>query len=79
MRLEVEELEQRKNIDRLVRDLNNDDVHVRRRSAEALGKFADVASVKPLIECLSDSDKDVGGPPLHSESSLMLVFTILLL
>ncbi len=59
MRLEVEELEQRKNIDRLVRDLNNNDVHVRRRSAEALGKFADAASVKPLIECLSDSDENV--------------------
>ena len=57
----VEELKRRKNIDGLVRDLKDDDAHVRRRAAEALGKFADAASIKPLIECLSDSDKDVRG------------------
>ena len=55
----VEKLKEKRNINRLIKTLSDNDVELRRRAASALGEIGGEESVEPLIQLLGDSDVEL--------------------
>jgi HEAT repeat protein len=55
----VKKLEQKGDVEGLIKALCHEDKDVRQKAAEALGRMGDVRAVEPLILALKDSESDV--------------------
>jgi hypothetical protein len=52
----IKKLKEKRNINRLIKTLSDNDIELRRRAASALGEIGSEESVEPLIQLFADSD-----------------------
>lgn len=55
----IKKLKEKRNINRLIKTLSDNDIKLRRRAASALGEIGGEESVEPLIQLFADSDVEL--------------------